>query len=237
VDGQALVLTDAGAERLRVPAQDAGPGLEMVVGALDLDAPESSIVHITVRGHLLGILRGVEERDGDQEEGNMLSSLVGDLVNKMRLTGGVRLTDAPRERTYSAVADLSQFVIASPTKRYVPLTPFRAVPSEIETRGSDTLPITLDMRPNLRLTLHTDQGGWLPDSSAVQWGDETGPAHFRASAHASEDGGSTVTYEFRQRTRQLEGDKRAAYINLATSYLDAKREVFTFRKPTPDPSP
>jgi len=234
VDGQALVLTDAGAERLRVPAQDAGPALEMRVGALNLDAPESSIVHITVRGNLLGILRGVESRDGDQEEGNALSAIVGELVNKMRLTRGVRLTDTPRERTYSAVADLSQFVIASPTKRYLSLTPFRAVPSEIETRADDSLPITLDMRPNLSLTLQTAPGEWIPDSSAVLWGADDGPAHFRASALVTEDGGATVTYEFRQRTRQLEGGARSAYIDLATSYLDAKREVFTFRKPAAD---
>ncbi|GAB5535349.1 MAG: hypothetical protein Rubg2KO_15980 [Rubricoccaceae bacterium] len=234
VDGQALVLTGSGAERLRVPTQDNGPALEMTVGALDLDAPETSIVHITVRGHLLGILRGVEAREGEQEEGNALSSIVGDLVNKMRLTHGVRLTDAPRERTYSAVADLSQFVIASPTKRYLSQTPFRAVPSEIETRVDDALPITLDTRPNLRLTLHTAPGTWTPDSSAVEWGSGDGPAHYSASAHSSDDGGAILTYEFRQRTRQLEGDARAAYIDLATSYLDAKREVFTFRSPTTD---
>ena len=232
VDGQALVLTDEGAEQLRVPAQDDGPALEMTVGALNLDDPANSIVHITVRGHLLGILRGVEAREGEQEEGNVLSALVGERVNKMRLTHGLRLTDAPRERTYSAVADLSQFVIASPTKRYLPLTPFRAVPSEMETRGEDSLPITLDVRPNLRLTLRTAPGGWVPDSSAVQWGADEGPARFIATAHAHDDGGASITYEFRQRTRQLEGDDRAAYIDLATRYLDAKREVFTFRSPT-----
>lgn len=234
VDGQALVLTDSGAQRLRVPAQDLGPALEMHIGALDLDAAENAIVHITVRGDLLGILRGVESRDGDQEEGNALSSIVGELFYKVRLMRGVRLTDSPRERTYSAEADLSQFVIASPTKRYVPLTPFRAVPSEIETRTDDALPITLGMRPNLKLTMNAAPGSWAPDSSAVQWGTEEGPAHFRASARVTEDGGTSVTYEFRQRTRQLEGEARAAYIDLATRYLDAKREVFTFRTSTPD---
>ena len=231
VDGQALVLGAEGAERVRVPAQDDGPALELHVGALDLDAPGESVVHVTVRGDLLGLLRGVEAREGEQEEGNALSSVVGDLVNKMRLMRFVRLSDSPRERTYSAIADLSQFVIASPTKRYLPLTPFRAVPSEIEARAGDALPIQLAVRPNVRLVLETARGGWAPDAVDVAWGAAEGPARYRVSAAPGDDG-ARVTYEFGQRTRHLAGEDRAAYVDLATTYLDAKRQVITFRSPS-----
>ena len=233
VDGQALVLSASGAERLRVPAQDDGPALDLHVGALDLDDAGETIVHVTVRGDLLGLLRGVEGREGEQEEGNALSSIVGDLLYKVRLMKFKRLTDAPRERTYSAIADLSQFVIASPTKRYLPLTPFRAVPSETERRTDDGLPIDFDVRPNIRMTLETAPGAWIPDSLDTRWGAPDGPAHF--VAHASADSsGATVTYAFRQRHRHLSGEARAAYLDLATTYLDAKRDVVTFRSALSD---
>ena len=233
VDGQALVLTAAGAERLRVPAQDDGPALDLQIGALDLDHPGEAIVHVTVRGDLLGALRGIQAREGDQEEGNALSSIVGDLLYKVRLMRFVRLSDAPRERTYSAVADLSQFVIASPTKRYLPLTPFRAVPSEAEARLDDDLPIDFAGRPNVRLTLRSAPGAWSPDSLATSWGDPEGPAHYAVHAASDEDG-ATVTYAFRQRNRHLSGEARAAYLDFATAYLGAKREVVTFRSPSTD---
>ena len=233
VDGQALVLTSAGSERLRVPAQDEGPVLDLQVGALDLDDPGETIVHVTVRGDLLGTLRGVQAREGDQEEGNALSSIVGDLLYKVRLMRFVRLSDSPRERTYSAIADLSQFVIASPTKRYLPLTPFRAVPSEAEARRGDDLPIDFAARPNVSLTLRTAPGAWSPDSLATSWGAPDGPVHYSVRA-SSDDAGATVTYAFRQRNRHLSGEPRAAYLDFATTYLGAKREVVTYRSPSTD---
>lgn len=230
VDGHALRMGPDGAERLFVRAQDAEPTLDIAMD-VDLDAPDAARAEVTVRGAMLANVRAVEDRHSEQESRNALSSWAGELLYKVRLSGFTLLSDTPRERTYRARADLSEFVIASPTKRYLPLTPFRAVDPDVSDRREDALGIYTASRPTARLRLHVPAASWRPDAIDLAMGETDGPVWFTAHAESGPESAS-VTYHFDQRTRRFLGTDRDAYLRLAEEYLGARRDVVTFRSPT-----
>ena len=229
IDGHALRMGQDGAERLFVSAQSSEPTLELEI-EVDLDAPESANAQVTIRGGLLGMVRGLEARRTEQDARNALSSVAGSLLYKIRLGALAPVEEGPRHRTYTARADLSQFVVASPTKRYLPLTPFRAIEAEAAERREDGLAVYTGDRPNVRLALEVAGPGWRPDETDRTLGDPDGPVWFSASASPT-DAGSRVEYRFGQRTRRFTGDDRDRFLTLAGEYLGARRDVIIFRQP------
>ncbi|MEM1056761.1 MAG: hypothetical protein AAGI52_14660 [Bacteroidota bacterium] len=229
VDGHALRLGQDGAERLFVQAQDTQPTLDLGID-LDLDAPEAGEATVTIRGSLLSMVRAYEARQSEQDARNALSGVAGSLLYKIRLSHLELREDEPRHRVYSARVNLEEFVIASPTKRYLPLTPFRAVDSGISDRREDDLMIYTEDRPNVRLALDVAADAWQPDETARALGDPTGPVWFSAEATSGE-GTARIVYEFGQRTRRFLDADREAYLQLADDYLGARRDVIIFRSP------
>lgn len=230
VDGHALRIGPDGAERLYVQAQSTRPTLDLDV-SLDLDAPAEADAVVTVRGEMLSMMRAIEARQTEQDARNALSAVAGRLLYKVRLSGIQEITRAARERTYRARADFSEFVIASPTKRYLPLTPFRAIAAEASERRDDALTVYTEDRPNVRLSLSVDGAAWQPDAREETIGDPEGAVWFTAEAVPGSDA-AQITYQFGQRTRRFTGDDRTAFMSLADAYLGARRDVITFRSPT-----
>ncbi len=227
IDGLALRMGPDGAERLFVASPSADPTLDLRL-QLDLDAPASSGATLTVRGTLLEMVRAVEARATESDARNALSAVAGDLLNKIRLSELEFVSESARSREYRSRADLSQFVIASPTKRYLPLTPFRTIDASVSERRDDALQIRTSERPNVRLQLDIAGSLWRPDSIDTAFGDARGPVWFEARAEPLAEG-SRVEYTFGQRTKRFGGDDRDAYLALADAYLGAKRDVITFR--------
>jgi hypothetical protein len=183
-----------------------------------------------VRGAALGPLREVMARGTRTDLPNALSAIAGSLLHRIRLSGLELVEDETHALTFRGRADLSTFVVASPTRRYLPLTPFDAVPAGASARRADSLSVSLPARPNVRLRLLVEPGAWRVEPFETRWG---GPlASFEARAE-SDDAGALVTYHFRQRTRRFEGAARTEYLDLAERYLRARREVLTFQ-PTTD---
>ena len=229
IDGLALRMGPDGAERLFVESPSTDPTLDLRL-SVDLDAPEASGAERTVRGTLLEMVRAIEARSTETDARNALSAVAGDLLTKIRLSGLEFVSESPRSREYRSRADLSQFVIASPTKRYLPLTPFRAIDPDVTERREDALQIRTADRPNVRLRLDVS-GAWQPDSTDTTFGDARGPVWFEARAEPLAEG-SVVEYSFGQRTKRFNGEDRAAYLSLADAYLGARRDVITFRSPS-----
>ena len=230
IDGHALRIgADGEAERVFVPSPDDAPDIEIDIRA-DLDAPDDATALVTVRGPLLGALRNVEARGTMTDVVNVLSSVAGEQLYKIRLSAIGAADHEGDAWRFVARADLSQFVIASPTKRYLPATPFRAVDADVRERADDALPIYTPARPNVRLALDVVGDGWAAEPERVALGHADGPVRF-AREVAAAGGATRVVYDFRQRTRRLLGDDRAAYLDVADAYLGARREVVTFRRP------
>ena len=229
VDGRALRLGPDGAEDVRLAAQDSLPALDVAV-RVSLDAPAAGEATVVARGALLGLVREALDKGTGPDGVNALSAAAGDLLYKIRLGDLVLVQDTPTAVTFTARADLSEFVVASPTRRYLPQTPFRAVPAEVRERLADALPVTLPARPHVRLALSVAPGAWTAEAASVAWG--TPLARFSATVAPSPDG-TVLTYLFDQRTRRFAGDDRDAYVAFADRYLGARRDMFTFRPTAP----
>ena len=230
VSAQALRLTGGGAERVVIPAPAGGPTLDVTVRA-SLDAPGQAVAEVTVRGELFGAVRRAAESGRAIDVENVLSAVTAGALFKIRLDEFVPLSMAADSAHFSAQADLSEFVIASPTRRYVPKTPFRAVPSAVAERADDALPIWLDGRPDVRLVLEVEAAGLAAAADSVRLGSPAASAF--AADLAPSDGGARIEYRFRQSARRFDGADRDAYLALALAYLDARRDMFVFR-PTED---
>lgn len=228
VEGQALLLGAGGAELLRVPAPDGPPALDVTVRAA-LDGSEGE-AEVTLRGGFLAAYRHAQDKGAGLDVENVLSNLTSGYLHKLRLHDFAPAADSGAAVTFRATADLSEFVVASPTRRYLPQTPFRTVPAEAVERAADAFPLHLGERPHLRLVLDLDPGTWEVEPGAFGLGDDTGPAAFSADLALAE-GRARVTYRFRQRRKRLAGDARDAYLGFARGYLDARRNMFIFRQP------
>lgn len=224
VDARSLRLAPDGPEELRLAPQDSLPTLDVHV-ALDLDQPAHAAATVVLRGSAMGAAREARARGTAVDAANAVSEIAGGALYRIRLSHLELADDRPEAMTFTARADLSQFVVASPTRRYLPLTPFPAVPTSVAERRADALPLHLPARPSTRLRLTLPAGPWTAAPSAVAWGGRE--ARFEARL-ALEDGRPTVTYHFDQRRRHFEGSARDAYLDLAERYLGARREVLTF---------
>lgn len=224
VDGRMLRLGAGGAEDLRLAAQDSLPALDVAV-RFGLDDAAGGRATVVARGQVLGAIREMLARGSGADPANVLSAIAGEWLYRIRLSRLVLVGDTADALTFEGRADLSQFVVASPTRRYLPQTPFQAVPAEARARRADALPLDLPQRPNVRLRLLVAPGAWTAEPAAVAWG---GPlARFEARVAPGPDG-TELTYAFRQLTRHFAGDDRTAYLDLADRYLSARRDVFTF---------
>ncbi|HLA63625.1 MAG TPA: transglutaminase domain-containing protein [Rhodothermales bacterium] len=231
VSSVALRLGEDGAEPLRLPDPAAAPEFDLHVRAA-LAQPADGTATLTLRGSSLAAYRAAQARGSVTDVRNALAAVANAALYRIALDDFALVADSGRAATFTATADLSEFVVASPTRRYLPHTPFRGVPAEAAERAEDTLPIWTDDRPNARLALDLDAGGFTFEPAAVAHGAEGDPARFTAAAAMSEDGRVRLDYRLGQRGRHFAGADRDAYLAFARAYLGARRDMFVFRVAT-----
>lgn len=226
VSARALRVSAAGGRRVVVPAPEGGPLLDVAVRAA-LDRPAEGEAEVTVRGEAFAAVRQALDGGRAVDLENVMSALASASLVKIELSRFEVVEAGADSARLTARADLSEFVIASPTKRYLPQTPFRAVSPEAPGRAGDGLSVWTDGRPDVRLVLDLDPGTLAAAPDSVSMGD---PAVAAFSAQLTPaDGRVRVAYRFRQQARRFDGAARDAYLALATAYLDARREMFVFR--------
>jgi len=227
VDAPALVIGEGTGELLRVPAPETEPLLDIVVTG-SLDAPEAARAEVTVRGDYAAELYRIhaEERAIDVE--NFLSISATEPLHKLSLDHFLPVAIDPHEATFAADADLSGFVVASPTRRYVPHTPFRTVDPVVMERAEDDHALHFWDRPYLRLALDLETPGFAAADEALAVG-EDGPLAFEASMTSPEAARTRIEYVLRQSAKRLHGEAKAQYLDAAKQYLDARRGMFILR--------
>lgn len=225
VDAPALVVGEAG-EALRVPAPETEPLLDIAVTG-SLGAPAAAHAEVTVRGDYAAELYRIHAEEAAIDVENFLSISATEPLHKISLDHFRPLAVHPHEATFAADADLSAFVVASPTRRYVPHTPFRTVDPVVLERAEDDHALYFWDRPYLRLTLDLETSGFAAADEAVEVGE--GPLTFGATLATPEAGHTRIEYVLRQTAKRLDGAVKAAYLDAAGAYLDARRGMFILR--------
>jgi hypothetical protein len=236
VEADALVLTAAGAERVVLPAPPAQPNVALVIDA-DASALDRATAEITLRGDYFAMAAQVRAEQGPLEVENTLRALTAPLLHKL-LLHRFRLTDeGPDHLTFSADADLSDFAIASPTRLYLPKTPFRAIDPDVLERAGDAHPLHLPARYHVQLDLALRTEDRVPDADTLAMGTADGPLRFSAWIAPGEEGGARVRYTYHAAQKRLAGDRKAAFLDAAAAYLQARSAMFVLREPAPDAPP
>lgn len=227
-EGPALHMTDGVATLLAVPAPPSAPEIEAHVET-QLDGTGQA--RLSVRGNVLAVMRHYQEQGGALDVENVLRSMLADTFYKVRFFDFQVVEDRGAHVELAASVDLSEFIIASPTRRYIPVTAFTTVSAESLERESDDFALHLPSRSNIALTVEVTAPGWEPRAATYELGSESAPVHFTGWLEPTEEG-ARLSYRFIQSRKRLEGPDRTAYLDAARSYLDARRDVFIF-----DPRP
>ncbi|MEM9998515.1 MAG: transglutaminase domain-containing protein [Bacteroidota bacterium] len=246
VGTQALVMGDATTERVRIPSAPRAPYVEVAfTGALD--QPESAIATVTLRGGYFEEVQRLRQATSPLDLENMLSASVGALFYNLAFDRFIPVDEDATSVTFRADADLSDWIVASPTRRYLPQAPFRVFARELLDREDDALPVAVSMRPYAQATLDLDAPGWAaaPDSSRMVAASSDGSqtfGTFTSEVTQPEPGRLRAEYRLAVEAKRFAGADKAPFLAFVRDYLGARRAVFTLRAapdavPIPDAAP
>ncbi len=126
-------------------------------------------------------------------------------------------------------ADLTRFIIESPSKRYIPRAPFGEVPIDVLRRGDDSLPIDYGgwLNAVLRIRLKTTTAVAATDSTA--FGE---PRTGQFSAHFASDGagGIDLSYHLVRQESVLGGRDKQRHLEFVKRYLDEKAHMYILKR-------
>jgi hypothetical protein len=155
----------------------------------------------------------------------LLSQIVASDLSRIALRRFAVIGDSGRSMTLTADADLSQFLIASSAKWYVPKTPFLIVTSQITTREQDSLPLYFDSLVYLSMTVRlTTPGTRAEADSCILSGGEG--ARFAASIHRIDDTTVTIDYSAVRSEKVFSGTAKTDYLEFCRRYLTARTGMF-----------
>ncbi len=234
--GRAALLLDGTASRqVTLPAAggplDDEPAFAVAITAA-VDSLDAGTAEITLRRwYRSAALAGLATERGNDLQ-NHLKFLTGSGLYKIGLDRFAVADPAADPLVLRAHADLSDFVVASPTRLYLPRSPLLAVGTDIRDRADDDLPLVFDSRADVDLRIHLDAPGCTATADSTRLGDGDLVTY---AADLVPDGAGRVDahYRLRRATAAFAGADRAAYLRFATGYLDHRTDMFILEKVAP----
>ncbi len=224
LESAALVLDPESPRMLRLPRPNMNPAIEVELRG-SLEDPENARARVTLRNvYFSAAMQALNDLRGLELE-NRLSNMVTSHFYKISLDYFERDSVGEDFVIFNARADISDFLIASTTKKYLPVIPFRSIEADILDRKEDRWPITTDVKETLELRMILDIDGYLVEKTSFAFGDDR-LASFSSSINLTEDGRALVDYRFRQVSGLYEGDAREGYLDFCREYLKSKKQMF-----------
>ena len=221
--------------RLLIPPADRLPLVDIAIVG-DVDEPDLAQAHVTVRGDYLAEFARLQAEGSALDIENFLSIVTTERLHKIGLDHFALKEEGDRSATFTAVADLSGFIVASPTRRYVPKTPFRVVDAEVMERAEDAYALYFGDRPHFRLTLELEAAGFSASEDSLRIGEQLEspdlPFAYDARLVGNAEGPVRIEYVFRQGVKRAEGEAKRRYLGAARDYLQARSDMFIFRQAT-----
>jgi hypothetical protein len=220
---EALVLDPQRPRMAAIPNPQAAPELEIRIAGDPAD-PRHGKAEVVLRHGLLARMRRARRELKGLDLENFMSNTLNSFLARASLDRFTWKEEGPEEGRLDCAADLSEFIVSSPTRMYVPETPFLTVDAGMLARKGDALPLGAGPLWWLRMqvTLPKGQLSASPQKLDLPAG---GPSGFRASCQEGPSG-ITIDYEYRQTRHTLAGEPRAAFLAFCENYLASKRNLF-----------
>lgn len=228
IESTALVLNRENPHMVTIPIPERSSGIEIDIRG-NLEDPKKSQATITLRnGYNAAARYATNELHGVDRE-NFLSNMVTSHFYKMSLDYFDEDTLGHAHVTYRAMADLSDFMISSPTKRYIPAMPFSVYDAEILDRRDDPWPLYAGLNDPITMRLHLSTDGFSVEPSSVSIGEDT-YGKVVSSIDITEDGTAIISYELNQASGEYRGEGKEGFLNFCRDYLKSRKEMFVLRK-------
>ena len=228
IESHALVLDPENPHMVTIPIPERSAGIEIDIRG-NIDEPKQSEAVVTLRnGYGAAARYAANELHGVDRE-NFLSNMVTSHFYKMSLDYFEPDTVGYTFVTYRAVADLSDFLIESPTKRYIPAMPFSIYDAKILDRGEDPWPVTAGLNDPITMRLHLKSGDFVVEPHSISIGDEAHAA-IVSSIDVAEDGSAVVSYRLNQASGEYRDDAKQGFLDFCRDYLKSRKEMFVLRK-------
>jgi hypothetical protein len=237
VEATAVVVNSSAPRKVIVPAPEQRPSLELEIEA-GVDALASGTARLVLRNDLFYAVSELRRTAPPEKLQRSLSERLGEYLSGVLLRQFRFETIREDHAVLHATADLSHFVVRSPTRLYLPQTPFRVVDKEMLDRGKDPHILFRPRRAHLKLRVRLHASGYsITTAPEVRWGAaEVAEFTARLAAERSQpepDVTSSVIvadYSYRERVKRLLGPSRASYLALCRRYLEAGRAMYVLTR-------
>jgi hypothetical protein len=230
VQQPALILSGDQPRIAVVPLPDSMPGLSLSIRAHIADLDRCDATAALRHDYRARALAAMHELRGDELRTALAHVLLGS-IQKMLLHEARVVDSNSYELVLDLQLDLSQYVIQSRTRLYVPRAPFLTVDRDVISRQEDAHPIYLESPERLTLELHL-----MSDLSAAN--DSTSMEtpegfHFMAKMNRTDSVTTTFTYMYVQPHKYLAGTTKEAFIEFGRQVLAARRDLFALEVTDP----
>ena len=228
IESMAFVLNSSNPQMVRIPIPARSAGIEIDIRG-NLEEPKQSMATVTLRNGYNAAARYAHSELHGVDRENFLSNMVTSHFYKMSIDYFEEDTTGHAHVTYNAMADLSDFLIASPTKRYIPAMPFSIYDAKILDRGEDPWPVRAGLNDPITMRLHLDTEGYAVEPSTITIG-SADHAAIVSSIDISEDGSAVISYELNQASGEYEGDSKQGFLDFCRDYLKSRKDMFVLKK-------
>jgi hypothetical protein len=160
----------------------------------------------------------------------VLDSLVTSRLYKINLDSLKVTSQGYDSLVLEGLANLSDFVVRSPKRSYLPRVPFTIVDTGVQSRRGDSLALYFENRDALRIQIDLTSSGAILTPDSLRIGSlET--ALFSAVATTVDDNHIRLIYEFNRQAKIISGRAKIIFLQFCNDYLDVKKNMFVLEGP------
>lgn len=231
-NGRVLILNEANPVYTDEPPLPRKLSIEVEVNG-EMDSLRAAKASIKLRNEYLSSARHARYELSGQALENYLSRMINSNFSKISLDQFHFESETDSSMTFSAKADLSEFIIQTATRKYIPQAPFQSVSSQTGERIKDTWPVYMKNPELLGMILRLKIGDAKVNYKDIALGDK-GVAWFSNQTSLDASRGMLETrYEFVQQSLWYDGAERMSYLEFCKQYLKLKTSLITITGNTP----
>jgi len=221
-----LDLTNPRFMKINAPVQN--PSLIITINA-SVDSLDKAKASITLHNDYFSSAKhALDELTGAKLE-NFLSAIVLQNLFKISLDYFTKLSETENSLTFSADADLSEFVISSTTKKYIPKVPFLFHDRDVLERAKDSLSLFFPARVSIELKIVLDSGNYLCKPDSLYLTAKDGNTKFKAQLSVSENTNVLISYSLTGTEKEFDNRQKKEFIKFYESYLINKPNMFILK--------
>ncbi len=224
----AFIIGDDTGFRVQTPSDANLPLMEI---SLEMDAaqPENGVAKITLYRDLFAFAEKTLRKSDSLGQENSLSNMVNDYFRKISFDYFQLDEKKEQQMTFLAKADMSKFLIQSPTKLYAPMIPFQIFDRDVLKRELDNHLIYTHTQGMLSLELKLTHEGYQSVPKSLNSGDIEA-AGFQASLQQVQETSSLLRYEISLDRRVYDADHREAYLKLVQDHYKNRNAMFILKR-------